>query len=62
MWRDICLDNKEITVELINAYQTILDRIKNSITESDGESLEGLFKAAKLLRNRLETIKTESKN
>ena len=62
MWRDICLDNKEVTVELINAYQTILDRIKESITESDGESLEGLFEAAKLLRNRLETIKTESKN
>ena len=62
MWRDICLDNKVVTVELINAYQTILDRIKESITGSDGESLEELFKAAKLLRNRLTTIKTESKN
>ncbi len=62
MWRDICLDNKAVTVELINAYQTILDQIKESITGSDGESLEELFKAAKLLRNRLTTIKTESKN
>ena len=62
MWRDICLDNKEVTVELINAYQTILEQIKKSVSETDGESLEGLFKAAKLLRNRLEAIKIESKH
>ena len=50
MWRDICLSNRNHSLNLINRFQKNLEEIRNSIEREDGQELEKKFMAAKKCR------------
>jgi prephenate dehydrogenase len=50
MWRDICLLNAANIVDMIDRYQSSLDRMKRAIQEGAAEEIEGLFKEASDVR------------
>ena len=50
MWRDICLLNKNHSLDLINRFQKKLNEISNLIEKNDGQALEGAFSAANKYR------------
>ncbi len=51
MWRDICLENKQAILEMIDAYQQNLDSIKSKIAGDDAEGLLDVFDHAKKTRD-----------
>ena len=51
MWRDICLNNSEAILAMMNSYQKKIDSLKDSIEEGDGESILKLFTDAKNARD-----------
>jgi len=50
MWRDICLLNGKNIVEMIEQYQSALNRIKKAVKHNDGQRLEALFRSASDVR------------
>lgn len=46
MWRDICVANKSSILGCLALYQETLGKIKASIEQGDGKSLEQMFSAA----------------
>jgi prephenate dehydrogenase len=53
MWRDVCLLNGNNIVEMLDQYQSALDRIKKAIQHQDAAELEHLFRSASELRRGL---------
>ncbi len=53
MWRDICLSNRQNILEVLDAYETALNRIKKLIQEGEGEALYLEFERAKEVRERI---------
>jgi prephenate dehydrogenase len=53
MWRDVCLLNGNNIIEMLDQYQSALDRIKKAIQHQDGTVLEHLFRSASELRRGL---------
>ena len=54
IWRDICLMNRENIVQMIERYQSSLNRIKTDILEGDGKRLEERLTMASNVRRGLE--------
>ncbi|VAW68010.1 Cyclohexadienyl dehydrogenase [hydrothermal vent metagenome] len=52
MWRDICLNNSEAILAMINSYQKEMDVLKKAIAESDAEQLLKMFSDAKCARDK----------
>src|SRR5690606_1374578 len=52
MWRDICLSNRDLSLEELGRYRAELDRLAALLHAADGPGLEGLFGAAREARNR----------
>ena len=50
MWRDICLSNRNHSLNLINRFQKKLEEIRNTIERGDGQELEKEFVAANKYR------------
>lgn len=50
MWRDICLSNREHSLNLIDQFQNKLDEIRSSIEKRDGQTLKEEFIAANKYR------------
>ena len=50
MWRDICLSNRNHSLNLINRFQNKLEEIRNTIERGDGQELEKEFVAANKYR------------
>lgn len=50
MWRDICLSNREHTLELIDRFQAKLEQIRENIEKKDGDVLKKEFAAANQYR------------
>ena len=50
MWRDICLSNREHSLNLIDLFQNKLEEIRSTIERSDGEELKNEFTAANKYR------------
>ena len=50
MWRDICLSNRNHSLNLINRFQKKLEEIRNTIERGDGQKLEKEFVAANKYR------------
>jgi prephenate dehydrogenase len=50
MWRDICLSNRNHSLELIDRFQNKLEEIRNTIEKGDGQELEKKFIAANKYR------------
>jgi prephenate dehydrogenase len=53
MWRDVCIANSDALIELIEQYQDELNRVKQAISDGDGEELLRLFSRAKSERDSL---------
>ena len=50
MWRDICLSNRNHSLDLIDRFQNKLDEIRSTIEKGDGEALKEEFMAANKYR------------
>ena len=50
MWRDICLSNRNHSLNLINRFQNKLEEIRNTIEKEDGQELEKEFVTANKYR------------
>ena len=50
MWRDICLSNRNHSLDLIDRFQNKLDEIRSTIEKGDGEALKEKFMAANKYR------------
>ena len=50
MWRDICLSNRNHSLDLIDRFQNKLDEIRNTIEKGDGQALKEEFIAANKYR------------
>jgi prephenate dehydrogenase len=53
MWRDICLQNRDALVAMIEAYQQNLELLKQNILKGEGERLVEAFRRAKGVRDRI---------
>jgi len=51
MWRDICVNNSEAILAMMQSYQNDLDVLKEAIHNSDSEELLKIFKNAKKARD-----------
>jgi len=51
MWRDICLNNRDVIVEHIKGYQKSLNSLVDAIDSQNKEQLESLFREAKNTRD-----------
>ena len=50
MWRDICLSNRNYSLDLIDRFQNKLEKIRNTIEKGDGQELKKEFIAANKYR------------
>jgi len=50
MWRDICLQNKDAILEVLQIYEKQLKTLEQAIREEDGESLKNIFENANRAR------------
>ena len=50
MWRDICLSNRNHSLDLIDRFQNKLDEIRSTIEKGDGQALKEEFIAANKYR------------
>lgn len=57
MWTDICAMNKASLIEMIEAFQSRLERLKRLVDSGDYEAIRGDFERAKAVRDSL--LKTE---
>lgn len=57
MWRDICVSNRDVILDELNAYREELTRIEALLRAADGEGLERLFATARDARNRWLSIR-----
>jgi len=51
MWRDICINNSEAILAMMQNYQHDLDNLKKAIHDSDSEKLLKIFTSAKNARD-----------
>ena len=51
MWSDICLENREAILEMISAYSSSLEQIREMIEQNDHERLFETFQQSKLTRD-----------
>lgn len=52
MWRDICLNNRQPVLEMMQRYKDELDMLYNALQASDGEMLMDVFTQAKQTRDK----------
>ena len=53
MWRDICLDNRDEILIMLDHYRAELDGLRAMLESGDGEAIEGYFGEAKAVRDAL---------
>ncbi len=52
MWRDICLNNREPILDMLQRYRVEMDMLYNALQSSDGEKLKEVFEHAKQTRDK----------
>ena len=52
MWRDICLNNRQPILEMMQRYRGELDMLYNALESGDGEKLKEVFEHAKKTRDK----------
>jgi len=52
MWRDICLNNQQPILDMMNRYRGELDMLYNALEAGDGEKLFEVFQHAKQTRDK----------
>lgn len=53
MWRDICLDNRDEILVMLDHYRAELDSLRGMLESADGEQIEHYFHEAKAVRDAL---------
>ena len=53
MWRDICLDNRDEILIMLDHYRAELDDLREMLESSDSAAIEGYFGEAKAVRDAL---------
>jgi len=53
MWRDICLDNRDETLNSIDRFMEEMSHLRDLIREKDGTGLEDAFRSARTVRRSL---------
>ncbi|MGM0508897.1 MAG: prephenate dehydrogenase/arogenate dehydrogenase family protein [Fusobacteriota bacterium] len=53
MWRDICLNNSDKIIEVIDKFKEELDAFRDTISNKNGEKMEQLFRNGKKVRDDL---------
>ncbi|WP_372591036.1 prephenate dehydrogenase [Guyparkeria sp.] len=53
MWRDICLDNRDEILGMLDHYRAELDQLRGLMADRDGEALESYLADAKAVRDAL---------
>lgn len=51
MWRDICLENRDAILAVLDRFESHLGDIRTAIEQRNGEALEATFTAAKNVRD-----------
>jgi prephenate dehydrogenase len=52
MWRDICLNNRQPVLDMMQRYKVELDMLYNALESNDGEKLMEVFSHAKATRDK----------
>ncbi|MBF0622173.1 MAG: prephenate dehydrogenase/arogenate dehydrogenase family protein [Magnetococcales bacterium] len=53
MWRDICMENREAIVEMLNRFKVDLEKLTEKVSEGDMDALYGIFARSKNTRDRI---------
>ena len=56
MWEQICLENPDNMLELMDKYMEIFKETRDLIAERDGDSLHGIFEEAKNYRDSIQDV------
>lgn len=51
MWRDICIENSQAILAIMDRYLKDLDGLKHAIANADGDALQTIFTRAKIARD-----------
>lgn len=51
MWRDICLENKDAILEIMDKYLADMELLREAIVDGNGSKLERIFRRAKQARD-----------
>jgi len=54
MWRDICLENKDMIINALNQYQNQLEELKKMMVKEDGKGLEKVFSKSRQVKEKVE--------
>jgi len=52
MWRDICLENRDAVLEVLQHFNSDLRQLEDAIRDDDGEAVVNVFTRAKATRDR----------
>jgi len=52
MWRDICMENREAVLEVLQQFNNDLKQLEDAIRDDDGEAVVNVFTRAKETRDR----------
>ncbi len=53
MWHDICLSNQEAILQMLDCFNSDLNKLINAIKQKDSEQIETIFSHAKSIRDEL---------
>jgi len=53
MWRDVCLENRDSIVEILERFHADLGRMTERVKKGDAEGLYGIFSRSKATRDRI---------
>lgn len=62
MWRDICLENREVLIQEVENFQRQLSDVLHLLKVRDGKELEEIFETASNARNKWVLAKKEGEN
>jgi len=54
IWRDICLENKDMIINALNQYQNQLEELKKMMVKEDGKGLEKVFSKSRQVKEKVE--------
>lgn len=53
MWRDICLENRDAIIEIIDRFMASVDHLKQGIAAGDAAAIQEIFSRSKTTRDRV---------
>ncbi len=53
MWRDICMENRDALLEILQHFNNDLKQLEEAVRDNDGEAVVNVFSRAKTTRDRI---------